>query len=456
MLTIVQTLNVFVSSPGDVKDERKTAEDVLRSVRISCEDVLGITLKSVVWEKMPPLTPNIPIERIQDQINDQVKKSQVFILILNRRYGSVESESTKSNTEREVDAAIELLQREKKLMFLSYFRRLPSNVDPGIQEQAVVNLRNSLEKKGIWYKEYETPDEFKDLLIHDLYRTILKFRLSTSKHKAIQSFVQLGVPERPTSPKLAIIYPPIDRNYMKDDSSDTYWHNRLVPNVVFEDMKALQKLEKILRLIGLHEFRIYNNRSIPADIQYMNRIWLCLPRNPRAMKQLELYKDVSRFKFTPRHSNREARILWKVHERSGKTIRISSPLSKYLSEQRRENNTYDWSPQMGRIIAKDYAVLARFSYSSQDVAMTDGKLRDYFFAGIRGLGTWGTGWFIDRKYNELARFEEHENIQILLEVTYRDERILDVRDVSGESEAYFEQQNSLKEIKKIIKDYKES
>ena len=456
MYTIYQTLNVFISSPSDVREERKIAEEVLNSIRVSCEDDLGLTLKTVTWEGMPPLTPNIPAERIQDKINEQVKKSQIFILILNKRYGSIEPDNTKSNTEREVDAAIELLQREKNLMFLSYFRKLSPDTDPGIQEQAVMNLRLNLEKKGIWYREYDKYEEFKDLLTHDLYRTILKFRLSTTKHKSVQSFMQLGVPERPTAPKLAILYPPVDRNYMKDDTSSVYWFERLVPNIVFEDMKAIQKLEKILRLIGLHEFRIYNNRSIPPDIQYMNRIWLCIPRNPRAMKQLEIYKDESRFRFTPRQPHKEAQILWRYSSKSEGFIRVSSPLSKYLREQRQDNETYDWSPQMGKIIARDYGVLARFCYPRNDIALIDGQLRDYFFAGIRGLGTWGAGWFVDRKYNELAKFEEHENIQLLLEVTYRDERILDVRDVSGEPEEYFEQQNNVKEIKKIIKDYKES
>ena len=157
-----------------------------------------------------------------------------------------------------------------------------------------------------------------------------------------------------------------------------------------------------------------------------------------------------------RRPRTEARILWRYSPKSETFFKISSPLSKYLKEQRQEIETYDWSAQMGRMIAKDYAILSRFSYGSTDVAMLDGTLKDYFIAGIRGLGTWGAGWFIDRRYNELAKYEEHENIQLLLEVTYRDERILGVRDVSDEPEKYFAQQNNIREIKRIIKEYKES
>lgn len=456
MINTYQTLNVFVSSPGDVEIERRMTEEVLQNVHSTSEEVLGIALKPIAWEKLPPLTPNIPDERMQDIIDEHVRRSHVFILILYGRYGSSETRYTKSNTEREVESAIELLQREKKLMFLSYFRKLPSNGTPGEQEQAVMNLRINLEKKGIWYKEYEEPAQFKDLLTHDLYKTIFKFRLSTSKHRAIQSFIQLGIPERPTAPKLAIFYPPIDRSHMKDETPDTFWLERLMPNVVFEDMKALQKLEKVLRLIGLHDFRIYNNRSVPADVQYMNRIWLCLPRHSRALRQLEFYANVSRFKFAVRRPQKEARILWRYSPKSETFFEINSPLSKYLREQRQNIETYEWSAQMGRIIAKDYAIISRFNYRSHDVAMLDGTLKDYFIAGIRGLGTWGAGWFIDRRYNELAKYEEHEDIQLLLEVTYRDERILNVREVSEEPEKYFEQQNNIREIKRVIKEYKES
>lgn len=89
--------------------------------------------------------------------------------------------------------------------------------------------------------------------------------------------------------------------------------------------------------------------------------------------------------------------------------------------------------------------------------MDEGTLKDYFIAGIRGLGTWGAAWFIDRRYDAFKLYQDSEdaNIQLLLEVTYKDERIFEVRDVSEESEGYFKKQNSLREIKRIITEYQE-
>lgn len=85
--------------------------------------------------------------------------------------------------------------------------------------------------------------------------------------------------------------------------------------------------------------------------------------------------------------------------------------------------------------------------------MSEGTLKDFFFAGIRGLGTWGGGWFLDRRYDALRGPCEKENadVQFLLEVTYKDEQVLDVRDVSGEPEGYFQNENNIRTIRTRIR-----
>jgi len=109
---------------------------------------------------------------------------------------------------------------------------------------------------------------------------------------------------------------------------------------------------------------------------------------------------------------------------------------------------------MDNIIAKDYAILARFRDTFSDVNMKDGYLQDYFLAGLRGLGTWGAAWFIDRKYHNFENVYEKKDLQFLLEVEYRDGRIFDVRDVSGKSQSYFDNENSLSVIRKNVSAFK--
>jgi hypothetical protein len=438
MLQTYQTLRIFISSPGDVKSERDMAEEVIREVNDSCKEALGISLEVSRWEKLPPETPNLSEQQIQDIINQKVIECNVFILILYKRYGTVVSGHQKSNTEREVETALEMLLTKRQIMFLSYFRDLPENADIGKQERKVKRLRKELSEKGVWFRSYSNPNSFKEMLTHDLYKTVLNYRVSTSKHKALRAFWQLGIIERDTHPRLAIIYPPVDRRYMSQENPDRFWWKRLVPHIVFEDFKALQKIEKGLRLIGFRDFRFYSNASIPPDISDINRVWICIPRNARARQQIELYKKLLKFNFEARTTGREAKLFWRHSATSSKWLEIQSPLSLYLREQRRSQPGGVWNHQLCKIIA-------------------EGTLKDYFIAGIRGLGTWGAGWFIDRRYDAFRPYQNsNRDIQMLLEVIYRDERIFDVRDISNEPRSYFEKQNSLSEIKKNIAEYRNS
>jgi hypothetical protein len=453
MADTYQLLKVFLSSPGDVEDERKIAEEVISKVNKSCRDTLGIQADTHTWKSLPPITPNMSENTIQDIINEEVRACNVFVLILYKRYGTIKPGFTKSNTEREIDIALKMLSEGRNIMFLSYFRELAPNSDPGEQEEKVRALRDYLSNLGLWYRTYESPEDFKDDLAHDLYQTILKFQVATSKSKILRSFWQLGTPSGITHPQLSIIYPPVDRYYMRQENPDAVWLKRLVPHVVFEDFKALQKFEKTLRIIGYRDFEFFSISGAPPDIQDRNRLWICLPRNESAQSQLLLYKDRALFNLTEREINVESKIKWRKNIRQKKYISIHSPLSKYLLEQRAEIPGGDWQTQHGRIYAKDFAVLSRFSDNRERLPMSSGTLKDYFFAGIRGLGTWGAAWFIDRRYNNLKKYciNDYCDIQILLEVTYKNEQILDVRDVSMESESYFRNENDIRTIRKMIK-----
>ena len=116
----------------------------------------------------------------------------------------------------------------------------------------------------------------------------------------------------------------------------------------------------------------------------------------------------------------------------------------------------EWNSEFGNIIAIDYAVIARFRDAKNMDVTSEGCLYDYFLAGIRGLGTWGTTWYIDRKYKQIVTDRKNSDIQILLEVIFRNDRIFDIKDVSEEPPAYFENQNNLRTIKRRINQFRES
>jgi hypothetical protein len=450
-----ESLRVFISCPSDVIEEYNIAREVIGSVAATCKEPLGITLEPLTFHDFIPQSPRLPEERIQDILNAEIPKCPIFLLILGRRYGSTEPGHHKSNTEREVEIAIRLLKKEKKLRFLSYFSEIPTNIDPGPQEQSVIRFRKSLEQRGIWYRSFSSSSEFKDRLTHDLYRAILRHRLSTNKHRLLRKFWVFGLPDRPTYPTLAIMYPAMERTFMGPPRDTKVWLNRLEPNMVFEDFKALQKIDKTLRLLGFESFRINNSANIPSDIQFMNRFWICLPRNAPGLKQADLYRDVSRFTIFPKKNRASSYFRWKPRSRADKAIVVRSPLAKYLQLQRSELDVAgEWHREMDHIVAKDFAILARFRDRYHDVQMQNGFLQDYFLAGLRGLGTWGAAWFIDRKFHNFENLDDNKDIQYLLEVEYRDGRIFDVRDVSDKPQSYFDFENSISGIRKNINGFR--
>lgn len=455
MRSTYEPLRVFLSFARDVREEVSLAEEIISKINARAREPLGLTLEATTWKEMPPITPAAP-NNIQDEINEKILDCHIFVLVLYRRYGSSD-QSKKSNLEEEVELALKKLEEHKKIMFLAYFRELDQNRDPGPQEQRVIDFRERLRQRGVWFHEYTAPRDFADRLTHDLYETLLRYRFSTQKHKALNSFWSLGQSDRPLYAQLALIYPPVDRSYLKAEAPDHFWLKRLVPHLVFEDYKALQKIEKTLRLINFRRFRTFTVGDLPSELEFMNRVWLCWPRNQRALRELQRYtrphSDRARFHLVPARPNSSAKIHWRHSTASGSGLVVRSPLSKYLELQRRQHPGGEWNGELGRIVAKDYAILARFTdRERKEPTISSAHFKDYFFGGIRGLGTWGAGWFLDRRYSCFKGVGEDEDIQLLLEVTYRHARILEVRDVSSESESYFRKANSIREIRRTIEE----
>jgi hypothetical protein len=142
---------------------------------------------------------------------------------------------------------------------------------------------------------------------------------------------------------------------------------------------------------------------------------------------------------------REATLEWT--NTSGRKITIKSPLSRYLKLQRQKDQAArEWNATLANVVAKDFAIIARFGDP------TEVTTSDFVIAGIRGLGTWGAAWFLDRRYKELRSVREFGDVQMLLEVTYKSGMIAEVRDVSSEAPEYFALQLSDKFIKELIGD----
>ena len=318
-------------------------------------------------------------------------------------------------------------------------------------------MKEQLRQNPRWfYKEFDKPSDFERILTHDLYQILVRMRNSSFKVDQLEKFWQFGKLDNQANPKILVIYPPVPREWMGTFDADNIWERRLLPNIFFEDYKALHKILKNLSLIGLRDYKVYSKFDTPPDYDQSNIIWICLPRQTRGLSSLNLRAD-KRFIVVPRTNTREPYLKWRLS--NGEWIDIKSPLHGYLKEQRLGADVVgEWDRSLGNIVARDYAVIASFA---RDVPYNKipgvDKLKEYFLTGIHGLGTWGAAWFIDRYFGIFKDLSKEDlfTVQILVEVEYRDGRIFTVRDVTNESKDFFENEKKMSTIRQVIQEYKE-
>lgn len=158
-MTMTKTLkqvNVFIASPGDVSDARDCARKAVERLNRLVAKPSGFLLDPIGWEDIPASKA----KRTQEVINPYVDAADIFIGILNRRFGSPTSVA-ESGTEEEYNR-IEKRWREEdpKPEIMIYFKRLSQEdlADPGEQLQRVLGFRDRI-SDTVLYKEFEGSDD---------------------------------------------------------------------------------------------------------------------------------------------------------------------------------------------------------------------------------------------------------------------------------------------------------
>lgn len=428
-------IHVFIASPGDVVEERKIVQETIQSLNFKFNRLYSIGLVALNYEAMGTISGQ---GNIQEEINPLVEESEVVVGIFHNRFGPGSAE--------EIRYAIAHRDRIKLLL---YFRKTDS------PEEGLENFKRELKQDNILPAEpYENPQAFRSRIALDLVEAVLEMGAGLFRRRCLNRFFEFGRYPGSCETSVRIGYPPIYEHYGEPPKWDYNWVARLLPNVVYEDFKAIQKIEDALKCLG-----IYDYGSITIDNPKLwdpgNRIWLCIPRNPIAQHYLcNLQKtDKNRVNFRFESLDDGSRLIeWRPPGQS-EVISVKSPQAKYLNKQR-PHDKIRWQHDFGHIISLDYAILARFKnpYDSPE------PFYHYFMAGIRGLGTWGVGWYIDRCYEELAKIAEikkEEDLQILLEVEFQNFRIIRVTDVSQKDQAYFDHVNDDGVIQHHIEEHRQ-
>lgn len=177
----LRVLDVFISSPGDVKAEREIVKKMLAKLNTMPHINSRYVLKAMAWEDTtPPVMGDNP-QKIVDKYMMQAEHSDIFICILWNRMGTpVKDEATgedyESGTHYEFEHAYRALQMSKALPVMLLYRGKkppPPNVDQAQADkvQAFFKKVESQTYQGL-YQAYASDDEFERLLENHLLRVL--------------------------------------------------------------------------------------------------------------------------------------------------------------------------------------------------------------------------------------------------------------------------------------------
>lgn len=176
MQKVLKGLLVFMASPSDLNDERqvlRTTEDELNHLFSG----YGIRVRVVGWELTTP-----GYGRAQEQINPLVHECDVFIGLLNKRWGTATGNYS-SGFEEEFEIALERRRNDEKLPAIGmFFSNISQEAlsDPGPQLSKVIEFRNRVQAEQLaLYGEFSNADQLGKRVMNFLLNQVLPFVTST-------------------------------------------------------------------------------------------------------------------------------------------------------------------------------------------------------------------------------------------------------------------------------------
>ena len=154
-------ISVFIASPGDLSNERKHFRDAIHQLNVGFGDGANVEFEPLGWEDTLASTGR----RNQNVINEEIDRSDVFILVMNRRWGQPAPDAGpySSYTEEEFHRALERWKKEEKPEIFVFFKRVDaeSEADAGPQLEKVMAFRKQLEEtRQVSYHYFQDEESF--------------------------------------------------------------------------------------------------------------------------------------------------------------------------------------------------------------------------------------------------------------------------------------------------------
>ncbi len=159
-------LTVFLASPGDLPEERKIAHDVVERVNQLIGKRVGWHVDLLGWEETLPGG-----SRPQELINVEVRRSDLFVGMLWKRWGMPTGAEFTSGFEEEYELASQRrLDTDRPEIWLFFKHIDDSDVqDPGEQLTRALEFRQRMrEEKRLLYKTFVDSREWEHIFFDSL------------------------------------------------------------------------------------------------------------------------------------------------------------------------------------------------------------------------------------------------------------------------------------------------
>ncbi len=152
-------INVFIASPGDLKDERQEFRKTMQLLNVGFGDGASVEFVPLGWENTLASTG----PRVQSVINTDIDRCDIFILAMYRRWGqgAPDAEPYTSYTEEEFHRALERWKTSGTPEIFVFFKRVDaeSEADPGPELRKVMEFRKHLEEtRQVLYRYFDSPE----------------------------------------------------------------------------------------------------------------------------------------------------------------------------------------------------------------------------------------------------------------------------------------------------------
>jgi hypothetical protein len=165
---LIQPLYVFIASPGDVEDEREAIRELVAELNGSLRKK-GWEISLLGWEDRGPTGG-----RAQADINEDVKRCDVFVGIAWKRWGAPTGDHSSGFAE-EWSIARDRHKRSGRPDLWLYFKKVPEGIPEDDQLRSVRELRREVEDGELaFYKTFEGVADFARLLRARLLDEVLE------------------------------------------------------------------------------------------------------------------------------------------------------------------------------------------------------------------------------------------------------------------------------------------